>query len=115
MGEPVQQNRPAVVNTFLQRLNDPGYRLTGENPSTANLDDARRWAKTYDSLISFKRELLELSHGYAERSGPEVARAIKETDMIMLEMQISRFEQRRDYWKIRATELTGNGRRGVHS
>lgn len=112
LGKPVLHNRPEVANTFLQRLNDPGYRLTGENPSAANLDDARRWAKTYESLIEFKRELLELCHKYAAESGPEVARAIKETDMIMLELQVSRFEQHRDYWKIRATELAGNGRHG---
>lgn len=115
LGETVQEDRPNVASSFLQRLNDPGYRLTGENPSSASLDDARGWAKTYESLIQFKHELLDLCHKYAERSGPEVARAIKETDVIMLEMQISRFEQRRDYWEIRATELAGNGRRGGHS
>lgn len=35
--------------------------------------------------------------------------------MILLEIQISRFEQKRDYWKIRATELAGIGRRGGDS
>lgn len=109
------QNRRQVPAGFLQRLNDPGYRLTGENTSTATLDDARRWASTYERLIGFKRELLELCHKYAEATDPEVARAIRETDMILLEMQISRFEQKRDYWSIRATELAGNGRRGAPS
>ena len=42
-----------------------------------------------------------------------MACAIRETDMILLEIQLSRFEQKRDYWKIRATELSGNGRRGA--
>lgn len=105
------QNRQNV-SEFLQRLNDPGYRLHGENPANATLDDARRWAETYSRLIAFKRELLELCQRYAEHSDPEVARAIRETDMIMLEVQVSRFEQKRDYWRIRATELAGNGRRG---
>ena len=109
----MQEHRRDVAAGFLQRLNDPGYRLTDENPSTATLEDARRWAATYDTLIRFKRELLDLCHKYAGSSGPEVARAINETDVIMLEMQISRFEQRRDYWKIRATELNGHGRRGA--
>jgi hypothetical protein len=109
------QNRRDVATGFLQRLNDPGYRLQGENPSTATLDDARRWAQTYDELIVFKRELLELCQKYMDNSRPEVARAIRDTDMILLEMQISRFQQKRDYWKIRATELAGNGRRGGHN
>lgn len=106
------QERRQVPSGFLQRLNDPGYKLQGENPSTATLDDARRWATTYDNLVRFKRELLELCQRYAEHSEPEVARAIRETDMILLEVQVSRFQQKRDYWRIRATELAGNGRRG---
>jgi hypothetical protein len=109
------QHRREVPSGFLQRLQDPGYRLHGEKPSTATLDDARRWASTYEKLIGFKRELLELCHRFMEQSSPEVARAIRETDMLLLEMQVSRFEQKRDYWTIRATELAGNGRRGAES
>jgi hypothetical protein len=109
------QHRREVPSGFLQRLQDSGYRLHGENPSTATLDDARRWASTYEKLIGFKRELLELCHRFMEQSSPEVARAIRETDMLLLEMQVSRFEQKRDYWTIRATELAGNGRRGAES
>ena len=82
------QHRREVASGFLQRLNDPGDRLRGENPATATLDDSRRWAATYDKLIALKQ------------AEPEVARAIRETDVI------------RDFWKIRATELAGNGRRG---
>ncbi len=100
------------VATFLQRLNDPGYRLVGENPSTATLDDARHWADTYEKLIRIKRDLLDVCRRHAEESEPEVARAIRDSDIILLEIQVSRFEQKRDYWKIRATELAGNGRRG---
>ena len=106
------QNRREIPSAFLQRFIDPGYRLHGEDPSTATLGDARMWADTYDTLIRFKRELLELCERYAGGSGPDVSRAIRETDIIMLEMQLSRFEQKRDYWRIRATELAGNGRRG---
>lgn len=109
------QNRRDVESGFLQRLNDPGYRLHGENTSTTNLEEARKWAQTYESLIGFKRELLELCQRYAEKAGPQVARAIRETDVILLEVQVSRFQQRRDYWQLRATELAGNGRRGASS
>jgi hypothetical protein len=100
---------------MLQRLIDPGYRLHGEDPSTATVEDARRWAATYERLIRFKHELLDLCHRYADQSGPEVARVIRDTDMIMLEVQLSRFQQKRDYWLIRATELAGNGRRRAAS
>lgn len=109
----MQNRREQVATVFLQRLNDPGYRFVGENPATATLEQAQGWIQTYNHLVKFKRELLELCQRYAEHSEPEVARVIRETDMIMLEVQMSRFEQKRDYWKIRATELAGNGRRGV--
>jgi hypothetical protein len=105
------RDRREIASGFLHRLNDPGYRLHGENPANATVADAWRWVGNYDKLIRFKRELLELCQRYAEHAEPEVARAIRETDMILLETQLSRFEQKRDYWKIRATELSGNGRR----
>jgi hypothetical protein len=92
---------------FLPRLGDPGYRLNGENPATTNLDQARRWAATYTKLVEFKRELLELTRSYAENSEPEVACAIQDTDVVMLEAEISRFQQRRDFWQIRQAELAG--------
>ena len=104
--------RREIPTAFLQRLGDPGYRLPDENPATATLDQARKWAQTYDELINFKRELLDLCYRYAERSEPSVAQAIRETDVVLLETQLSRFEQRRDYWKIRAAEMHGGRSRG---
>src|SRR4051812_9757059 len=103
------QPRREMATGFLQRLTDPGYRLHGENPATATIADARHWVETYEKLIHFKRELLELCQRYAEHAEPEVARAIKETDVILLETQASRFAQKRDFWKLRAAELSGNG------
>jgi hypothetical protein len=106
------QNRIEVATAFLQRVSDPGYRLNGENPSTATVEQARRWVVTYENLISYKRGLLDLCLRCKDQSEPEVAQAIREADMILLEGQISSFQQKRDYWTIRATELAGNGRRG---
>ena len=53
-----------------------------------------------------------LCHRHAEQSEPEVARAIRETDVILLETRVSHFEQKRDYWKIRAAEMQGGRTRG---
>ncbi len=106
------QRRDVTTAAFLQRIGDPGYRLMGENPATAGLEDARKWAGTYDELIKFKGELPDLCHRHAERSQPEVSRAIRETEVVLLEMQLSRFEQRRDYWKIRAAEMLGGRTQG---
>ena len=89
------------------RLSDPSYRLEGENPATADVAHARHWLETYSRLVEFKRNLLAESQRFVEHSSPEVGRAIRESDMILLEVQLSRFEQKRDFWKLRATELAG--------
>ena len=96
-----------LATAFLQRTGDPGYRLPGENPATATLDQARRWASRYEELIKFKRELLDLCARHADRSEPEVAHAIRETDIVLLETQVARYEQKRDYWQIRVAEMQG--------
>ncbi len=107
----MQNRREQTATHFLQRLNDPGYRLQGENPATATYEQALHWAGTYDRLVQFKRELLELCHRHADKLDPDVARTIRDTDVILLEVQVSRFEQKRDYWQIRATELARHTRR----
>jgi len=50
---------------------------------------------------------------YSENAEPEVARAIVETDVIMLETQVSRFARKRNFGKLRATKLSGKWRRGA--
>ncbi len=110
--EKCTMQRREMTTAFLQRLGDPGYRLQGENPATATLDQAHRWIATYDELIRFKHQLIDSCHQYAERAEPEVARAIRETDVVLLETQASRFELRRDFWKIRAAEMKGGRSRG---
>jgi len=104
------QNRQEVAMGFLLRMGDPAYRLEGENAATTNVDEARRWGATYERLIEFKKAMLHLAHRFADDSEPEVAHAIRDADIILLEMQMSRFQARRDYWKIREAELTGRKR-----
>ena len=96
--------------SFLQRLRDPGHRLAGEDPTTRNLEQAQHWALVYEKLIEFKHELLARTYRFTEESEAEVTREMRETDIILLEAQLSRFEQRRDYWILRATELAGERR-----
>ena len=99
-----------MTRSFLRRLRDPGQRLDGEDPKTRNPDQARHWAGVYGRLIEFKRELLERTYRFTEESEAEVARAMRETDIVLLEAELTRFEQRRDYWLLRVTELAGERR-----
>jgi len=100
----------ALTKELLRRLGDEDYRLHGEDPATATLEQAQRWAATYERLIGFKRELLERTYQFIEESEVDAARAMKEADLILLEVQLSRFEQRRDFWHMRASELAGERR-----
>lgn len=104
------QNRQEVAMGFLLRMGDPAYRLEGENAATTSVDQACRWGATYERLLESKRAMLDLAHRFADDSEPEVAHAIRETDIVLLEMQMSRFQARRDYWKIREAELKGRKR-----
>ncbi|HZQ49099.1 MAG TPA: hypothetical protein VFB69_02210 [Candidatus Dormibacteraeota bacterium] len=99
-----------TAKVLLERLSDPSYRLPGEDPATADLAQARHWLETYDRLVGFKRDLLDRSRQFSAEASPEVGRVLQESDIILFEVQLSRFEQKRDFWKLRATEL--NGRRG---
>ena len=96
--------------SLAQRLRDPAHGPTGEDLPTRNLKQAQHWARVYEKLIEFKHEVLERTYRFTEESEAEVTRAMRETDIILLEAQLSRFEQRRDYWILRATELAGERR-----
>ena len=99
-----------MKRSFLQRLKAPGHRPTGDDLATRSVEHARHWAHVYGKLIEVMHKLLERTYGFTEESEAGVARAMRETDIILLEAQLSRFEQRRDYWNLRATELAGKRR-----
>ena len=101
------------ARSSLTRLDgQDGHRTPSETPPQASLEDARRLAQTYDDLWRVQRELVELCQRDADVSEPGVARTIRDREMILLEVQVSQFQQKSDFWKIRATELAGSGRDG---
>src|SRR5215469_13584907 len=108
-------NRPNGTSSLLQGLDGLdglACRLPGEDPDATSLDVARRWAQTYDHLTSFERELLEQCQDVVGKSGPKGTHAVRDSDVILLEVQVSRFQLKREYWRIRAIELSGTGRNG---
>jgi hypothetical protein len=96
-----------TARILVQRLTDPSHRIAGEDPATHDVAVARRCLANYERLIEGKKRLLEACQRFAAESPPEVAQAIRESDIIMLEVQLSRFEQKRDYWRLREAELSG--------
>jgi hypothetical protein len=96
-----------TARILVQRLTDPSHRIAGEDPATTDLESARRSLANYERLIEVKKRLIEACERYAAEAPPEVAQAIRESDIIMLEVQLSRFEQKRDFWRLREAELSG--------
>jgi hypothetical protein len=94
-----------TARVLVQRICDPSHRLGGEDPATRDLNSARRMLTNYERLIEHKTALLRTCDRFAAESPPEVAHAIRESDIILLEVQLSRLEQKRDSWKLRTTEL----------
>ena len=96
-----------TARILVQRLTDPSHRIAGEDPGTRDVNSARRSLANYERLIQVKKGLIEACERFAVDSPPEVAQAIRESDIILLEVQLSRFEQKRDYWRLREAELAG--------
>jgi hypothetical protein len=98
---------------LVERVSDPAHRLEGEDPVTADLARSRQWCAAYQRIVDYKLQLLDMSRRFVDVSDPVVGQAIRESDIILIEVQLSRFEQKRDYWKLRVSELAG--RRGAEA
>jgi hypothetical protein len=82
--------------------------LRDEPADSEHEDDARLWIQVYLELIEYKRRLLSATldtlAGMAE--GP-AHHEVAETDLVILQSEVSRFTRRLEFWKRRLTELVG--------
>jgi DNA-binding response OmpR family regulator len=81
--------------------------LEGENPMTMYKQDARHWIAVYQQMISFKDELLGRIRAQVERLPPQGRRDVMENDVSILEIQLSRYQRRIEFWYARQWELEG--------
>jgi hypothetical protein len=87
---------------------DPDRLLPGEDTKSSQPEDAKHWASVYTELLGTKRRLVRdlrkmMITGHSQDAQDELERA----DVIMLELQIQRFEHRLAVWQKRAAELAG--------
>jgi DNA-binding response OmpR family regulator len=81
--------------------------LEGENPATMFKQDARHWIAVYRQMISFKDELLGRIRSQL-RTLPLAGRQdVMENDVGVLEVQLSRYQRRIEFWYTRQWELEG--------
>lgn len=86
---------------------DPGRLMDGEDPETADLDDARHWLSVYRELHAFKVELLAKLRGRVQTMTKEDAQSEAQADERLLELELQRFESRQQFWLDRIAELEG--------
>jgi hypothetical protein len=88
-----------------RRSLDPDRQLPGENLDSSDPEDAAHWARVYRELMETKQILAgDLKAAFKEVS--EAARAELETvDMVMIKVQLDRFQRRFAYWSGRQEAL----------
>ena len=81
--------------------------LTGEDPDSESLAEARRWIAVYHQLVSLEQGLLDLL-AHTIPGMPEAARKeAEETNLPVLASQAERFRHRLAYWQKRRDGLEG--------
>ena len=76
--------------------------LEGEEPDTADLDDARHWQTVYTELKSFKQRMIETAESaIADGIQKPASREIVSTDLVALRAELRRFDRRLAFWTDR--------------
>jgi hypothetical protein len=80
-------------------------RLSGEDPESDSLAEARQWVTVYSHLVKLEQDLLDLMAGMIPGMPDAAQREAEETNLPVLVSQAERFRHRRDYWIKRKNEL----------
>ncbi len=81
--------------------------LEGEDPATMYRQDARHWIAVYRQMISFKDELLGRIRIQVRTLPSAGRRDVIDNDVSILELQLSRYQRRIEFWYARQWELEG--------
>lgn len=83
--------------------------ISGENPETDSLEEARRWVTVYSHLVKLEQDLMDLMAGMIPKMPDEARKEAEETNLPVLASQIERFRHRLELWSKRRAELEGEG------
>jgi hypothetical protein len=81
--------------------------ITGEDPKSESLDEARRWVSVYSHLVNLEQELFDVLARMIPNMPGEAQREAEQTNLPVLASQVERFRHRLDYWVKRKRELEG--------
>jgi hypothetical protein len=89
-----------------RRSLDPERLLPGEDPATDDPADVASWVQVYRELRDTKKTLAA-DLAAALVSASEAARAeLESVDMVLIRVQLDRFDRRYHYWSERERELS---------
>ena len=81
--------------------------ISGEDPATDSLEEARRWVTVYSHLVKLETELLDVLAGTIAKMPSEAQREAEQTNLPVLASQVERFRHRLEYWVGRKNLLEG--------
>ena len=92
---------------FNTSVEQPDRLLEGEDPATIYRQDARHWIAVYRQMISFKDELLRRMRAQVDTLPAAGRRDVMENDVAVIELQLTRYQRRIEFWFDRQWELEG--------
>jgi hypothetical protein len=93
-----------------RRSLDPERLLPGENLQSLELDDAAHWVRVYGELMETKQTLADRLQAALGEVGGEAHAELESVDMVLIKVQLDRFQRRFQYWSARQRELESAGR-----
>ena len=80
--------------------------ISGEDPKSDSLPEARRWILVYRHLVKLEQDLFDMLAKMIPTMPKEAQREAEETNLPVLASQVERFRHRLDYWVNRERELS---------
>jgi len=82
--------------------------ISGEDPESRSLAEARRWIAVYRHLVKLEQELFDMLARMIPTMPQEAQREAEATNLPVIASQVERFRHRLDYWVKREQELQNN-------
>jgi hypothetical protein len=79
--------------------------ISGEDPESRSLAEARRWTAVYRHLVRLEQELFDMLARMIPTMPQEAQREAEATNLPVIASQVERFRHRLDYWVKREQEL----------
>lgn len=87
--------------------------LSGEDPESDSLTEARHWVTVYGHLVNLEQQLFDLLAELIPSMPREAQREAEDTNLPVLATQLERFRHRLDYWVRREQELREQRQQGA--